>query len=1025
MQILRHIAMCIIVGLSISILGAGVINAYEVNTSYRTFEQNTSDGTKLVNVSSKGEVFNINEVYGMLGSKKIDEMNAQYSRNSASIKENGCNTRLSNNKINKDNVADECKKFLQNSFQKLGIDPNNLRVHNVLASDKIFVVVFVQTIDGYDILNSFVRMYVYPDGRIQTFSSMYYYDVYTHSDDINAYDISKNLSSKDIERIGSSATLGLDDKNLSYTISFTLPTYVLPVFNGSGYDYKPVIEVDIESGIELYKSYIDVTNYELLQRKNLVWEANISVESKHYGISPNSPMELGPMRNLQIEIEGEGTKTTTNSGVISNLPDNVIGKKFTTKLAGSYVVMKERVHPDSTSSGTDYSYQGVITNDGIKMHDSNDYDEVMRTIYNNVSTVRNYYTLMDPSPNVGKQVTAIAQIIKVPANLENMSLNFNAYASGDATLAFLCANHKNVFMGKLDKVCYHEYGHSIVFAKYVEMNKPTGMFSSMANEANADITAAFIKDDPNVFDGIVKTGLEGWALTHNLHRTCENDYLFTTNIIGESHEDSQILSGAFWDFRKTAKDFDVVKRAVHFAKEYLPDGYTAEEVFSTWFDAMVRANDRYTPEWVIDPNTGEYIESDFKEFEYNFNEIYRAFNKHKIGFNMLINNRFKHSNVPDQPNASNSMPISCEILDFAAPEYINELYVNYYTNFNSEVKSVLLTRQNSSNGSIYTGEIPAQEEGSRVFYRFTYRDPFSNNIETIDRDYFFFTGYDSLHSNDCNNANGWSIRHSANATNGWSIASPTVVYTYNQTPWSHILYSPGYPAIGSRCFTTTATLKTSGKNPSVETIKDSSFVESPTFSFNHSHIFLTYQKWLVCRVGSSLSISGLFVEVSFDGGNTWRLVQEFRVSQKPKNWEWQREYINLTKFKQEGEDFSNLKVRFVCYANNNTIGLNALIDDIALLGTNNPDKIKEAPYINELYVSPNPVSNEATLSFPYSVLNPEISISSALGNEILNVKLQGEYNFSKINTSDLPNGVYFVKVFADDKIYQTKLVIVR
>ena len=76
-------------------------------------------------------------------------------------------------------------------------------------------------------------------------------------------------------------------------------------------------------------------------------------------------------------------------------------------------------------------------------------------------------------------------------------------------------------------------------------------------------------------------------------------------------------------------------------------------------------------------------------------------------------------------------------------------------------------------------------------------------------------------------------------------------------------------------------------------------------------------------------------------------------------------------------------------------------------------------------VTPNPVSNEATLIFPYAVFNPEISVLNTLGNEVLNVRLQGEYNYSKINTSTLTNGIYFLKVIADGKIYQTKLVIIR
>jgi len=41
------------------------------------------------------------------------------------------------------------------------------------------------------------------------------------------------------------------------------------------------------------------------------------------------------------------------------------------------------------------------------------------------------------------------------------------------------------------------------------------LFSGFANEANADITAAFITDNPLVLDGVVRNGLEQWAIDRN------------------------------------------------------------------------------------------------------------------------------------------------------------------------------------------------------------------------------------------------------------------------------------------------------------------------------------------------------------------------------------------------------------------------------------------------------------------------------------------------------------------------------
>ena len=996
--------------------GHGSVNTYE----NKTIEQHTSDGVKYISVSPSGEVFNVNEIIGMSGSGRLNKINARYTRNTSAISQNGVAARLESNKITKDNIEVECKKFLQKNSEKLGIVPSNLRLFNVMTSEKMLTAVFFQTYNGSDIRNSFVRMYVYPNGKIQTFASMYY-------DDIPNNIVKPSYTEGDVVM---AATLGLIDNNTEkkYQIKTEKPV-ILPVFNGNGYDYKYVIETDLEiPGFELFKATVDIKNYELLQRRNLVFNADVEIKSNYY-TDPNQPLVEGTLRNLEFNIEGVGNVRTTSSGRLTGLPSDIVGKKWKTNMVGNYATIKKVIHPTAAGSAGSQvcSFEGTITADGeILMTDSNDYDEVLRTIYNNVSAVRSYYAAIDPqSPLLSNSIMCYAQIIEPPNDLTGFGYNFNASALGDGSMAFLCANHKTIFMGKLNKVLFHEYGHSMVFSKYTLGGQNYGMLSLMANEANADITAAFMTDNPRVFEGISKTGVQIPDYL-NLYRNCENNHVYPDHIIGEGHYDSQILSGAFWDFKKNAGTnyFEDVKSAVHFAKEYLPDGFTPESVFSTWFEALVKAADRNTPEFVWDEELEDWAETNFEKFEYLFEPVYHAFNSHKIGFDMLINEKFTHTDVSDQLDASSPIAVSCEIEEFAAPKVIEEVYLNYYSNFDNEVKSILLTRKSSSTGNTYSGEIPAQAEGSRVFYHFTYKDPFSGNTERINRNFFCFSGYDKLHENDCEAVYGWSVEHAGgNSSNGFSLSTPTLVYTIEQQPWNHILYTPNFTTSGSKCWKTNVTTNSSGN---IITIRDSSMLVSPTFSFTeHNHIFLTFQKWHICRIGDHSSHNGLFVDVSFDGGNTWRRAQTFTTGrQKPNNWDWQREYVNLTKVKEAGEDFSNLKVRLLVYSNNANVGLSVLIDDITLLGSNNANKVADT-YINELSISPNPVSNEATLSFPYLVVNPNISVSNTLGSEVLNIQLQGEYNFAKINTFDLPNGVYFLKATSEGKIYQTKLVIVR
>jgi hypothetical protein len=100
------------------------------------------------------------------------------------------------------------------------------------------------------------------------------------------------------------------------------------------------------------------------------------------------------------------------------------------------------------------------------------------------------------------------------------------------------------------------------------------------------------------------------------------------------------------------------------------------------------------------------------EYEYLFEPLYHAFNRHNIGFDNLINYKFSHSNVDDVADNTEPIPISCAIIDLATPRPIDELYLNYYTNYGTN-ESILLEKQ--SDGT-YTGAIPPQPDASRIHY---------------------------------------------------------------------------------------------------------------------------------------------------------------------------------------------------------------------------------------------------------------------------------------------------------------------
>ena len=498
----------------------------------------TINGTQSIPVMENGDILSKTDVIGISGNSRLKNINSRYIKQLSSI---GKNKNLSNDKIiiNENNVVEECIKYFK-KHPSLGINPNQLKLHNVMSSGVVFTAVFFQTYQGIEIRNSLVRMHISPKGEILDFTSTYF-------DDIELKLSTDFTPIHPFQALKSNATIGLNEGEYN-VIEDCFCIY--PDFNGAGFDYKFAYDCSINiPGTALYKAYIDATTGEILQRTNLVKNADLTVISKHYGNNPNDPLVEGPLKMLTVNIEGVGDKITTGAGKFNpQLSDDVIGKNFSTQLSGTYIMMRERTYPDKQTQGVVYTYKGTITDQGFMLTDSNNRDEVFRTVYNNVFDARSYYISIDPGsiPSGGAGAFfCYVQMLPQSADLNSMGYEFNASAMGDQAMSFLCANHKKVFMGKLNKVVFHEYGHVIVAKKYKDAGKTKGMFSSLANEANADITTAFAINNPSIFENITTPDLIPYASNMGLDRTTDNNFTYPENISGESHHDSQILSGAF------------------------------------------------------------------------------------------------------------------------------------------------------------------------------------------------------------------------------------------------------------------------------------------------------------------------------------------------------------------------------------------------------------------------------------------------------------------------------------------------
>lgn len=134
----------------------------------------------------------------------------------------------------------------------------------------------------------------------------------------------------------------------------------------------------------------------------------------------------------------------------------------------------------------------------------------------------------------------------------------------------------------------------------------------------------------------------------------------------------------------------------------------------------------------------------------------------------------------------------------------------------------------------------------------------------------------------------------------------------------------------------------------------------------------------------------------------------------PTNDQWLEEEVNIATSSYLVDD---LLIRFVFESDQ---GNNLYIDNIRI----SSDETVGLPNTENLSfsLSPNPASEEFTLSFVADNQSGDICVINAMGQKVVNRSFENRSNLT-INTSSLPSGVYFVQVSTGKGLEVSKLVI--
>ena len=143
----------------------------------------------------------------------------------------------------------------------------------------------------------------------------------------------------------------------------------------------------------------------------------------------------------------------------------------------------------------------------------------------------------------------------------------------------------------------------------------------------------------------------------------------------------------------------------------------------------------------------------------------------------------------------------------------------------------------------------------------------------------------------------------------------------------------------------------------------------------------------------------------------------------PNSSQWDSASVDL------GAQANESNIRFKLYFKNNG-GNNFFLDDLNISGTASTIGVSDLQQVNNLKVFPNPMADNATLSFflKNNVSNLNIVIRDVLGKQVTRVVSNtsfsaGKYTLNIDKTNKLSSGLYFIEFNADNNVQVEKLIV--
>ncbi|MEM8558665.1 MAG: T9SS type A sorting domain-containing protein [Bacteroidota bacterium] len=945
-------------------------------------------------------------------------------------------------RLSADNVAAAGEVFIRTHPELFGAPVEELRRVGAVEADRRFYVSYLQTYEGLDVLLSEVELRIFENGRVMAFGATTYPDI-----EVNT----TPALSPEAARLAATEGLAF---NASTDEAVTGDLAILPLASASEdrrYDYTLVYRVDVETTAPLgrYLTYVDAQTGEVHWRHNLVVNHHYHEHDAHHGsleraepsgaplamvpasfpfvpeaaapyaaaaeftgaavgtvqpYDPFDPFEEQPFEKLDVTIDGVGTVTTDATGAFTF--DATAPTTISAELSGPFINANNQQGADaSLSFAFDPAQDDVPT---VSWTDDNSTAAERMVVYH-TNIIHTFNKVLDPN-FVGLDYEMPAAVnINDQCNASWNGVGMNFFRAGGP-----CPN-----TGQMPSVIYHEYGHGINQTQYDQaddglVNGSTRMFNRALNEGMADVQSNLLEDNPVIGSGFFGAG----SVLRDMRQNFRYPDTYTGGLppddLGGAYDDSQILSGAFWDVRVAIggqEGIDVLRRIAHFSRYGRPDDP------NTTFIGLA--------EFFLEALIADDDDGDLANGTPNFDAITEGFTGRGIGLNLYVPGSFEHEALEDTQELQEPY-----LVEFGVDPIVggaDKVRMLYTTDNFATVQEVVPTEVAPNS---FEALIPAQPRGTLVRYYFsvdffTATEPLILPGDDISSTFAFVVGTEEVFFDDAEEDRGWTLGlPDDTATRGiWARGDP------ERTEENGLDVQPARdhtPGIGRDAYVTDPIAGSAATSGDVDGGRTT--LLTPIYDMRgYGDPIVRYWKYYTNDRGPSPGRDVWRVDISNDGGQTWAEVE--RTTRSTNAWE-----AVVLRVADYVTPSAQVQLRFLAQDSPAGSLVEALIDDFQILS--NPDAVSNeedtagAPLTFALRGNfPNPFSAATTLAFDLPErADVTLVVYDVMGRAVRTLADEpyaaGSHTV-EFNASDLAGGTYFARITAGDQVATHKMVLLK